>query len=187
MNFNKHSEIRGQHAFLSPSNYHWINYDKDKLISAYRSREAVKRGTRLHELAAMLIEEKQKLPKSKKTLNMYVNDAIGFNMIPEQPLYYSRNCFGTCDTFCFRNNFLRIHDLKTGREGHMEQLMLYAALFCLDYNIDPKSIEFELRLYQCDAIEVCNPTPDEVQMFIEIIISADEVIEHLRQEGRYHE
>jgi hypothetical protein len=32
---------------------------------------------------------------------MYVNDAIGYNMKVEQPLYYSENCFGHADTLCF--------------------------------------------------------------------------------------
>ena len=45
----------------------------------------------------------QKLPKSQKTLNMYVNDAISFRMVPEQILFYSENCFGTADTIVFRN------------------------------------------------------------------------------------
>lgn len=78
MNFMKHFELEGKHAFLGASNYHWINYDSDKIINTYMRRQATLKGTALHELAAKLIELGQKLPKSKKTLNMYVNDAIGF-------------------------------------------------------------------------------------------------------------
>ena len=49
-------------------------------------------------------------------------------MTPEQILYYSDNCFGTADAILFRNNFLRIHDLKTGKiPAHMEQLEIYAS------------------------------------------------------------
>ena len=100
-------------------------------------------------LRAQCIMLNQKLPKSKQTLNMYVNDAIGFKMTPEQILYYSDNCFGTADAILFRNNFLRIHDLKTGKiPAHMEQLEIYAALFCLEYKVKPADIEMELRIYQ---------------------------------------
>lgn len=92
MNFNKHSTLEGQHAFLGASKYHWINYTDEKLAETYSKFLAVQRGTVLHEFAAQCIRLGQKLPKSTKTLNMYVNDAIGFRMIPEQILYYSENC-----------------------------------------------------------------------------------------------
>ena len=104
MNFNRHSNLVGQHAFLGASKYHWINYDQQKLADSYANFLAVQRGTELHDFAATCIKLKQKLPKSQKTLNMYVNDAIGFNMIPEQVLYYSDNCFGTADSIQYKNN-----------------------------------------------------------------------------------
>lgn len=133
MNFNNHSKFEGQHAFLSASKYHWINYDNDKIAQSYSNFMAAQKGTILHEFAAQCIELGQKLPSSKKTLNRYVNDAIGFKMIPEQILFYSENCFGTADSISFRDNLLRIHDLKTGAiPAHMEQLEIYAALFCLE-------------------------------------------------------
>ena len=87
MDFNPHYNLIGQHAFLSASKYHWINYDESKLTEAYFKYLAIQKGTKLHDIARQLIEEGIKLPKSKKTLNMYVNDAIGFKMTPEQPLY----------------------------------------------------------------------------------------------------
>ena len=37
MNFNKHSDLEGCHAFLSASKYHWINYDDEKLVTAYEN------------------------------------------------------------------------------------------------------------------------------------------------------
>ena len=114
MNFNKHSNYEGQHAFLSASKYYWINYTEEKVMDAYSKFLASQRGTELHAFAAQCIKLGQRLPKSRKTLNQYVNDAIGFKMIPEQILYYSPNCFGTADAIAFRNNSLRIHDLKTG-------------------------------------------------------------------------
>jgi hypothetical protein len=119
---------------------------------------AAQRGTELHDFARQCIVLGQKLPKTQKTLNMYVNDAIGFKMTPEQPLYYSENCFGTADSISFKQNYLRIHDLKTGESRtSMDQLEIYTALFCLEYNIDPGNIETELRLYQSDEVLVHHP------------------------------
>ena len=129
----------------------------------------------------MCIELGQKLPRSNKTLNMYVNDAIGYKMQPEQILYFSDNCFGTTDAICFRNNFLRIHDLKTGEtQTHMEQLMIYEALFCLEYGIKPGEIESELRIYQSNEIIYHNPTADEILPIMDKIITFDKVINELR-------
>lgn len=180
MNFNKHYALIGQHALLSPSKHYWINYDHDKLCDFFYSSKAKERGTELHAFAAKCIELKQKLPKSKKTLNMYVNDAIGFRMQPEQILYYSENCFGTVDTICFNNKLLRIHDLKTGSTpAHIEQLELYAALFCLEYHVDPKHIHFELRIYQSDDILVEEPDSDLIQERCNQIIFCDRAIKEL--------
>ena len=77
MIFNKHTNLIGSHAFLSASKYHWIRYDDEKLVNTYKNFIAVQKGTELHDFAAQCIRLGQKLPKSKKTLNMYVNDAIG--------------------------------------------------------------------------------------------------------------
>lgn len=91
MNFNNHSNLEGQHAFLGASKFHWINYSEDKVADAYRNFLATQKGTMLHAFAAQCITLGQKLPKSQKTLNMYVNDAIGFKMTPEQMAVYSDN------------------------------------------------------------------------------------------------
>lgn len=185
MNFNKHSKLEGQHAFLGASKYHWINYSEDKVADAYSKFLATQKGTLYHLFAAQCIMLGQKLPKSQKTLNMYVNDAIGYKMTPEQILYYSDNCFGTADAIGFRNNFLRIHDLKTGEiPGHMEQLMIYAALFCLEYHVKPGDIEMELRLYQHDKILYHNPTAEDIAPIMDKIITADKIIAKIKeQEG----
>lgn len=185
MNFNEHGQLRGCHAFLSASKYHWINYDDEKLVTTYSNFLASQKGTKLHDFAAQCIELGQKLPKSKKTLNMYVNDAIGFHMTPEQVLYYSDNCFGTADAISFRNGLLRIHDLKTGViPAHMEQLMVYAALFCLEYKMKPAEIGMELRIYQSDEIIVHEPEVDEIVPIIDKIISFDKLIQRIKeQEG----
>lgn len=183
MNFNEHSKLKGCHAFLGASSYHWLNYTDEKLITTYTNLLAKERGTRLHEFAAEAIELGIKLPKSKKTLNMYVNDAIGFRMKPEQILYYSDYCFGTADAISFKNNFLRIHDLKTGvTPVKMEQLMIYAALFCLEYRKKPSAIEIELRIYQNDDYEYFNPTAEDIVPIMDKIVSFDELINKIREQ-----
>ena len=177
MKFNNHKNLEGCHAFLGASKYHWINYNPDKVAASYRSYLATLKGTELHEFAAKCIQLGQKLPKSKKTLNMYVNDAIGYRMTPEQVLYYSDNCFGTADSISFKDNLLRIHDLKTGESGHMEQLMVYAALFCLEYKIKPGEIDIELRLYKNDEVIVHNPTAEDILPIMDKIIHLNKILE----------
>lgn len=182
MNFNNHSNLEGLHAFLGASKYHWINYSEDKVADSYNKYLATLKGTQLHEFAAQCIKLGQKLPKSKKTLNNYVNDAIGYKMIPEQILFYSENCFGTADAICFRNNLLRVHDLKTGLiPAHMEQLEIYAALFCLEYKFKPSEIDMELRIYQHDEILVHNPTAEDIVPIMDKIITSDKVINKLKE------
>lgn len=181
MNFNKHSELEGQHAFLSASKYHWINYNEDKLIQTYKKYQAVQRGVVLHQFAKECIDLGQKLPKSKKTLNQYVNDAIGFRMTPEQVLYYSENCFGTADAISFKNDFLRIHDLKTGETpASMHQLEVYAALFCLEYQIKPHDIGMELRIYQSDTVHLYTPDSRDILNITDKIVIFDKRIEKLK-------
>lgn len=167
----------GEHAILSPSQYHWLNYDEDKLIASAEAKEAKELGTRLHAFAKECIELGQKLPKSRKTLNQYVNDAIGFKMEPELELYYSRYCYGKTDAISFKNKMLRVHDLKTGSiPAKLTQLEVYAALFCLDYNVDPYDIEFELRIYQNDDVLIGNPTPDLIRDRVNTIIHDSNVL-----------
>ena len=183
MIWNKHSNLEGQHAFLSASGYHWINYNDEKLMDTYARWKAAQRGTELHAFAAQCIKLEQKLPRSNKTLNLYVNDAIGYKMTPEQLLYYSPNCFGTADTISFRNNYLRIHDLKTGENpAHMEQLMIYAALFCLEYGHKPSEIEMELRIYQNDAVLCHNATVEDVLPIMDRIVTFDRLINNIKQQ-----
>jgi hypothetical protein len=183
MNFNKHSDLEGQHAFLGASKYHWINYDEAKVAETYSRFLAKQKGTMLHEFAAQCIRLGQKLPKSQKTLNMYVNDAIGFKMIPEQVLFYSENCFGTADAIAFRNGILRIHDYKSGlTPAHIEQLEIYAALFCLEYKIKPSDIDVELRIYQSDEVLCHNSTNEELALLIDKIVAFDKIISKIKSE-----
>jgi hypothetical protein len=185
MIFNAHSELLGRHAFLSPSNYHWINYDDHKLEARFISAMAARRGSDLHALAHEAIRLGVKLSRSNLSLATYVNDAIGYKMNCEQPLFYSENCFGKADTICFRRNKLRIHDLKTGIIYTSEhQLEVYAALFCLEYSVDPASIEIELRIYQREDIRVFEPPIEIIIGIMERIVDFDQQIEILKASDR---
>lgn len=204
MNFNEHSELNERHALLSPSSYHWLNYDGDSnnifnlLFARYRSQYAQSIGTYLHEYAEKRINWRLKLDKSEKkdvifylldkkiprslvdtnewyeTLKSYVNDAISLHMETEVKLVYSYNCFGTADAILFDKGYLRIHDLKTGRTpAHIEQLEIYAALFCLEYGYSPKDISIELRIYQSGEVLIHEPSSDEIEAVMEKIIFLD--------------
>jgi hypothetical protein len=184
MIFNTHLNLVGQHAFLSASKYHWINYDADKLTESYNNAQAAKRGTELHAFAHNAIRLGVKLPRSSKTLNMYVNDAIGYRMTTEQVLFYSVNCYGTSDAVSFSRNVLRIHDLKTGIiPGSMHQLEIYAALFCLEYAFKPGELQMELRIYQNDVVEISNPGVDVIAHIMSKIVVFDQHIENLKMGG----
>lgn len=211
MNFTDHSELVGTHAFLSPSQNAWTNYTEEKLVQRYLTAQATERGTRLHEFAceAILLNRRQ---SGRDTLSMYVNDAIGYKMTPEQTLFYSYNCYGTTDTISYRKNVLRIHDLKTGEiEAHMKQLYIYAALFCLEYGrkvnelrkkgyndndiaialgVRNGEIHFEpekmddivLRIYQFNEIKEEHADPVDVRELMNIIVEHDRILTNLKAE-----
>lgn len=182
MNFNDHSSLKDAHAFLSPSNYHWLNYDEDKLEAVYRNSQAKEEGTVLHAFASLAIIKRIKLANNKKALNMFVNDAIGYKMESEQVLYYSDNIFGTADAILFKDNLLRIHDLKTGiSKPSFKQLFIYAALFCLEYGINPEDIEIETRLYQGNNFTVEVPDPLYIREIMTKIVQFDIVLENLKK------
>jgi hypothetical protein len=145
---------------------------------------AAKRGTDLHAFAHEAIRLGVKLPKSQRTLHLYVNDAIGYRMIPEQVLFYSENAFGTADTIAFRRNTLRIHDLKTGHwPCSVHQLEVYAALFCLEYHFKPFEIAIELRIYQSNEVQVYEADPDVITHIMDKIVTFDKRINALRLEA----
>lgn len=219
MNFNKHSELRGQHALFSPSQNSWLRYDDEQLEARIRNQYRTALGTELHDFVASqiqlshkvtntrnlmtgmesflwtkykcgeegklgdygitLIKQMSNLPKEVfETARHYINDGIGFRMNVEQPLVYSEFFFGTADTIAFRDMVLRIHDYKSGdRPAHMEQLMVYAALFCLEYVIKPKDIDTELRIYQAGEVLTHQPAPDEIVDIMDKIIYANRYVE----------
>lgn len=183
MLFNRHLDLAGQHAFLSASRYHWINYSDEKLDRMFIAQMAAVRGTELHALAHECIRLGVKV-KAPKTIQLYVNDAIGYRMSQEQVLYYSDNAFGTADTISFRRNKLRIHDLKTGSTPCSEhQLEVYAALFCLEYKFKPFEIETELRIYQNDEARIYDGDPDVIAHIMDKIVTFDRRINEIRLEA----
>lgn len=207
MNFNNHKDLVGKHAVLAPSQPFWLEYDADKLFQKYVSGYAQSMGTSLHELAETLIRNGIKLKKTDRTLVLvhllengiprsvididriynnfvtYVNDAVGFKLTPEQPLVYSEYCFGTADAISFRNNLLRIHDYKSGTTpAKMEQLMIYAALFCLEYKFKPGEIEMELRIYQNDEVLYHNPTAEDIAPIMDTIMHSDKLLREMNGE-----
>lgn len=182
MKFNKHINLDGSHAFLSPSKHTWVGYDDEKMESVFANWRLSQLGTELHELAAKMINLRVKLPKTNKTLNMYVNDGIGYRMDTEVCLFYSFNCFGTADSISFHNNFLRIHDLKNGRTlASIQQLRIYTAIFCLEYGYNPKDIDIELRIYQLDEVLVETPEPDDILYIMDKITMFDKRINEIRE------
>ena len=183
MEFKRHTNLEGLHAPYSPSQPSWLRYDDDKAMLVHEKRKAAERGTILHAWAKTTIDLGIKQPRSDKTLYAYVNDAIGFKMDTEVVLFYSERFFGTTDAISFRKNpktgrmILRIHDLKTG-EGRvkMDQLEIYAALFCLEYKIRPSDIDMELRIYQNNEILYHEPTAEDIVPIMDKIIHLDKIL-----------
>lgn len=186
MQFLNHKNLEGLHAPFSASQNSWLRYDDEKAITVYRNKKAADVGTRLHAWAKETIDLGIKQPRSKKTIYAYVNDAIGFKMSTEVVLYFSERFFGTADAICFRDGVLRIHDLKTGKVGkiedHIEQLEIYAALFCLEYKIKPGEIEMELRVYKNDEVLVHNPTAVDILPIMDKIVHLNKLLETIDYE-----
>lgn len=184
MNFNRHSNLEGLHAPFSPSQSSWLRYSDEKATEVYLNRKASELGTILHAWAKTTIDLGLKQPRSKKTIYAYVNDAIGFQMSTEVVLFYSERFFGTADAISFRNNFLRIHDLKTGkRPADIEQLLVYAALFCLEYKIKPSELAgCELRIYQNDDVMIHEPAPEEIEDVMNVIVHLDILLTKIDEE-----
>lgn len=183
MQFNVHKNLVGLHAPFSPSQSSWLRYDDEKALEVFENKKAAEMGTKLHQWAKDTIDLGIRQPRSKRTIYAYVNDAIGFKMNTEVILYYSDRFFGTADAICFRNGTLRIHDLKTGKtKVDMEQLEVYAALFCLEYRIKPGDIDMELRIYQNDEVIYHNPTAEDIVPIMDKIIHLNKLLEKMDYE-----
>lgn len=188
MEFNSHWQLANKHAFLSASKYAWIRYDEDKLREVYANHKDAEIGTRLHNFAKQAIDLGIKLPRSNKTLNAFVNDALGYHMQSEQILWYSDNIFGTTDAISFRRErgseqmVLRISDLKTGvTKASFDQLKIYAALFCLEYHEKPANIDIILCIYQLDEVQTLTPDLEDILEIMEKIIRFDRLINDMKQ------
>ena len=216
MKWNNHKEYEGKHAFMSPSNYHWLNYTDIVFESRYYSQYSQLIGTTVHQLAHDCISSRMKLSKHDvhiiqmylwkafipkdaydanrilTTLVPFVNDAIGFHMSSEILLFYNEFCFGTADAISYSDydKTLRIHDLKSGlNPADMRQCHIYAALFCLEYNINPKKLKLiECRIYQNleeQPVLVDQPSADYIQEIMDYIQLRSKNIEsYLEREGR---
>lgn len=184
MRFKKHSHLVGQHAFLSPSSYHWINYDEARLEFRYKTLKAALEGMEQHRYAAICIEEREWQDNETTTVGMYINQCLQYRMQAEVVLYYSPNSYGTVDAIAYRHRILRISDLKTGVSRTSEhQLEVYAALFCLEYKIDPFSMRgIELRIYQDGQCREYVGDPEFIQSIMDKIVKFDEILNRLREE-----
>lgn len=189
--FTRHPEVEGRHAILSPSKYHWINYDEEQIAAAYEKHMTAALGTRLHAWAAETIKLGIKMPDNSKTINMYVNDCIGYRMNIEVPLFYSVNCFGHADAIWYGPNpdlespykmLLRIFDLKNGssQRASSKQLEAYAALFCLEYGIKPMKLEYDLRIYQNDDVQMFVTDPEDIMYIMDRIETFDRLLESMK-------
>lgn len=213
MIWNNHKELEGKHAFMGASNYHWTNYDDITFEARYYNQFSQVIGTAIHQLAHECIVSRTKLnkhdihlieltlykafvPKDAYDANLilenlipFVNDAIGFHMSSEILLYYNQFCFGTTDAIGYyeRDKILRIHDYKNGvTQADIRQLYIYAALFCLEYHVNPATLnKIECRIYQNLEVLIDNPTSDVIQFYMDKIQNRSELIKtFLEREGR---
>lgn len=134
--------------------------------------------------AKKLISNLKLLPKEVyEAVRFYINDGVGYKMDIEQCVFYSDHIFGHADTLLYKDNLLRIHDLKTGAHiADIDQLKVYAALFCLEYELKPSNMQFELRLYQWDGVTIINPEPDEIREITDIIVSVENIAARTEKE-----
>jgi hypothetical protein len=105
-------------------------------------------------------------------------------MSAEVVLFYSPNAFGTADAIAYRHRLLRISDLKSGATRTSEhQLEVYAALFFLEYKIDPFSMRgIELRIYQDGCVREYIGDPYFIRGIMDKIIEFDQILNRLREE-----
>lgn len=138
------------HATFSPSDRTWLNYDREKIIQRINAARAVQRGTELHELAEHCIKMKTPLDESNGIISSYVKDCIDMGMDTEVTMMYSEDIGGTADAIHFdsSSNTLYVFDLKTGEgRAYFNQVVIYAALWCLIHIVNPLTIKFDLRIY----------------------------------------
>lgn len=205
MQWNDHSKLKGSHSFMSASKFQWINDSDEEFIDRYVRGYLSAIGTLLHDYACDRIRFGMKLHKSSKddvafylkknyipasiikridfngmfsNLMNYVNDSIDNRMSPEVVLCYSdTEGYATTDAISFSDNYLMIFDFKSGTTPvKIEQLEVYAAYFCLEYNYKPSDIDIELRIYQNGDVIYHNPSPEDISLIINRIKTGDKII-----------
>lgn len=141
-------------------------------------------GVEQHRYSAICIEESMVQDDETTTVGLYINQCIQYKMSAEVVLFYSPNAFGTVDAIAYRHRRLRISDLKTGSTRTSEhQLEVYAALFCLEYEIDPFSMRgIELRIYQDGTVREYIGDPYIIQGIMDKIVTFDKILNQLREE-----
>lgn len=215
MQFTQHLDLKGKHAPFGASKFYWTNYSVDQIRGYLVSQYSQQIGTVLHDYAAKHILYKIRLNKTGKNevlfyllsngipsyaidvnafydnLTNYISDGIGYRMHPEVVLRYSDVCFGTTDAISFdeKNHKLRISDLKNGvTPAHFEQLLIYEALFWLEYKDYLKKygikeigdFDSELRIYQNNEVALKIPEVQEIQYFVDKIVQADLIAQDIR-------
>ncbi|WP_130837536.1 hypothetical protein [Lachnoclostridium sp. Marseille-P6806] len=191
---NAHPEIKeGQHAIFAPSQK-FLTRDQlttEQLDNIIRAKYAAQIGTIIHAEAARMILQKKSVTKAKvidriynalweahipdrlntpelylDTVLPYVKDAIGFDLIPEQPVVYQYPiAYGTVDAIRYNpvKHELRIHDLKTGKiAASLDQLIEYAAYFFLEYHLKPADTSIILCIYQNGEILTGIPKASDI-------------------------
>ena len=94
MIFNKHSELEGRHAILSPSKHYWMNYDDEGLMRSYISSFATDVGTLVHEYACDRIKYRMPLdPENEEAKNglliHLMKNGIPFRVIDLDRIFYN--------------------------------------------------------------------------------------------------
>ena len=183
MSWGRYSKLKGQHALLSPSNYHWINYDKEKLLKVLYNQKMKERGTKLHEFASEAINLKR-YQAGNDNVSQFVNDCIDMKMHSEEVVYATEYAFGTADAINEVNDVIYIFDLKTGEhKAKFTQLYLYAAFYCIMNDINPISKKYVFRIYQYEEYEQLEGDPLEVKRLMELTIEDSDVVKAIEEEN----
>ena len=205
--WNDHKEYEGKHALYSASGYHWLNYDDQTFVDKFYSQFSSTIGTTLHQLAHECIVSRIKLNKHDvhlvemalykafvpremydanlilETLAPFVNDCIGFRMYSEKVVFVNPYFFGTADAIRYdeKEQTLKIFDLKTGTGPvKLEQLYIYAAEFCIEYNVDPRKLKrIDTVIYQLGGTVADTTSGEYIYSIMELIKKRTEQIMNL--------
>ena len=132
------------------------------------------------EFGELLLKHLRYIPgEAFVTTKEFINDSIGFRMASEKKLTLSDKCYGTADAvrYYVKENLLRVSDLKTGRRpAKIEQVFIYLALYCYEYNLEPLKTNFEARIYQNAEIYIEQPSGEDINDILQNILHKNEVL-----------